>query len=71
MTNKPFLTDKCVVESQFKRYQRWIKANRKYGAYMEAEDLSNGTWSVKMYCPRLIVDIYGNRAIKPKQNFTF
>jgi hypothetical protein len=68
--NKPFFVA-TVTYAQLKKYQRWVKKNRNFGAYLEAEERHGDNWYVKLFCPVIHIDIYGNRAIKPKQIFTF
>ena len=59
---KPFLVQSDLKFSDVKRLRRWEKKYAKFGAYMEVEEYKVNKFSVKMYCPKIYVDFFGNMA---------
>ena len=58
---KPFYTIIKPTSKQFKQLFRWAKLYRRFGAYMEYDELSE---TVRLYCEPVYVDRLGNMAIK-------
>jgi hypothetical protein len=50
---KPFLSEKNVSLSRLKKLMSWAKKNRKFGAYIETEEVDDKLTNVKLYCPMI------------------
>lgn len=59
----PFYTDTNCTASRMKRYARFVRKMRKFGAYMEATEYEK-SWIVTIHCPKVHTDRLGNMAIK-------
>jgi hypothetical protein len=57
---KPFLSEKNVSLSRLKKLMSWAKKNRKFGAYIETEEVDDKLTNVKLYCPM----IKNNKVVK-------
>lgn len=71
----PFYVAKSVRFSRVKQLMRWTKMHKKFGAFIEVEEVATPDnhkarkndleqYDVKIFCPKLHTDIMGNKAIK-------
>lgn len=58
---KPFITETCN-HSRMLTLSRWVKKHKKFGAYIEVEELPN-LFLVKVFCNKMRVDKFGNRYV--------
>ena len=64
---KPFITENCN-QTRMLTLARWAKRHKRFGAYIEVEELpklltDKVVYCVKVFCNKMRVDKFGNRYV--------
>lgn len=52
-----------IPMAKLKKLSTYCKRNKRYGVWMEAEELKNGKFDVVVYHPSLYTDKFGNTCV--------